>query len=379
MALCVVLLVGAGLLVRTLRNLQNTPLGMRTDGLVVFGINPQNVHSFQEGVTFYQELTRRLRVLPGVESVALMDMRPGSGWSNNFPVHVDGKIPPDSGPYGGEVRNNRVGPDAFHTLGVPVIAGREFTDADTASSPKVVIINETFAKRYLPNENPIGHHLGGVKPEDQMTIIGVVKDHKFTSVTEEPIPMFWDDYTQGDSVGAMHVEMRVHGDPLGVLPAVRKAVQQMDPDMPLIDPQTQQAQFEESISQQILFARLGGFFGLLAVVLVATGLYGTLAYRVNNRTVEIGVRMAVGAQREQIVWMVLRDSLILTVIGLVIGIPLAAFVTKTLSSALYGVKIHDVTSYALAIAGVVLVAVIASAVPARKAASVAPLNALRAE
>jgi predicted permease len=379
MALCVVLLVGAGLLGRTLRNLQNTPLGMRTDGLVVFGINPQNIHSFQEGVTFYQELTRRLRVLPGVESVALMGMRPGSGWSNNFRVHVDGKIPPNGGAHGGEVRNNWVGPDAFHTLGVSVIAGREFTDADTASSPKVVVINETFAKRYLPNENPIGHHVGGTKPEDQSTIIGVVKDHKFTSVTEEAMPMYWEDYTQGDSVGQMHVEMRVHGDPLVVLPAVRKAVQQMNPDLPLIDPQTQQAQFEESISQQILFARLGGFFGLLAVVLVTTGLYGTLAYRVNNRTVEIGVRMAVGAQREQIVWMVLRDSLVLTAIGLVIGIPLAAFVTKTLSSALFGVKVHDVTSYGLAIVGVVLVALVASVVPARKAASVDPLNALRAE
>jgi len=376
MALCVVLLVGAGLLVRTLRNLQNTSLGMRTEELVVFGVNPQHVHSLAESRAFYEELTRRLRVLPGVESVGLISMRPGSGWSNNYPIYVDGKQPDVNG---GQVRNNAVGPDTFHTLGVPVIAGREFKDSDTASAPRVAIINETFAKMYLPNQNPIGHRLGGLKPDEQATIIGVVKDHKFTGITETPTPTYWDNYLQKDRLGQMHVELRVHGDPLAMLPAARKALQQMDPDLPLMNPQTQQAQFEESISQQVLFARLGGFFGLLAVVLVATGLYGTLAYRVNNRTVEIGVRMAVGAQRGQIVWMVLRDSLVLTSIGLLLGIPLAAFVTKALSSALYGVKVRDVTSYGLAIAGVVVVALIASAIPARKAAKVDPLNALRAE
>jgi ABC-type antimicrobial peptide transport system permease subunit len=166
---------------------------------------------------------------------------------------------------------------------------------------------------------------------------------------------------------------------MAILPAVRKVLQQMDPNLPLLKPMRQRAQFEESISQQLLFARLAEFFGLLAVLLVATGLYGTLAYRVNNRTIEIGVRMAIGARRGQVVWMVLRDSLILTVIGVVIGIPLTALVARALASALYGVKPNDALSYLLAIFGVVLVALVASAVPAGKAASVDPIRALRAE
>ena len=159
----------------------------------------------------------------------------------------------------------------------------------------------------------------------------------------------------------------------------RKVVQQMDPSLPLIEPTTQKAQYETTISQRLLFARLAGFFGLLAVVLVATGLYGTLAYRVNNRTVEIGVRMAVGAQRRQVVWMVLRDSLLLTAIGVVIGVPLASLTAKALTSALYGVQPYDSVSYLSAVCGVALVAIVASLLPARRAANVDPLSALRAE
>jgi len=378
MALCVVLLVGGGLLIRTLRNLQHIPLGFRTEGLVVFGVNPQNIHSVLEGTAFYQELMRNLRVLPGVESVTIMAERLGSGWSDNGNMLVDGKIP--NGTNGSSwVRSNIAGPDFFHTLGVPVLAGRDFADSDTATSPHVGIINEQFAKRFLPNQNPLGHSIGTGDGEYQMTIVGVVKDHKYRSIDEEPIPMAWYMYAQIPITGKMHVELRVYGEPLAILPAARKVVQQMDSGLPLIQPMTQQAQYETTISQQLLFARLAGFFGLLAVVLVATGLYGTLAYRVNHRTVEIGVRMAVGAQRVQVVWMVLRDSLILTAIGVVIGLPLAALVAKALASALYGVTPYDALSYWLAVVGVAMVAMIASIVPARRAASVDPLSALRAE
>jgi ABC-type antimicrobial peptide transport system permease subunit len=191
--------------------------------------------------------------------------------------------------------------------------------------------------------------------------------------------MAWYMYAQIPITGKMHVELRVHGEPLAILPAARKAVQQMDPGLPLIQPITQQAQYEQTISQQLLFARLGGFFGLLAVLLVATGLYGTLAYRVNQRTVEIGVRMAVGAQRRQVVWMVVRDSLVLTAIGVALGVPLAALLARALTSALYGVKPYDILSYSLAVYGVVCVALAASLIPARRAASIDPLSALRAE
>ncbi|HTS35638.1 MAG TPA: ABC transporter permease [Candidatus Solibacter sp.] len=378
MALCVVLLVGGGLLVRTLRNLQNIPLGFSTDGLVVFGVNPQTVHSVPEGIAFYQELMRKLRLLPGVESVTIMEERLGSWWSDNNSMQVDGK-PPDTS-YGSTwVRSNVAGPDFFHTLGIPVLEGRDFADSDTASSPHVGIINELFAQRFLPNQNPLGHTIGTDDGKYQMTIVGVVKNHKYRSMDEEPIPMAWYMYAQIPITGKMQVELRVHGEPLAILPAARKVVQQMDPNLPLIDPVTQRAQFETTISQQLLFARLAGFFGVLAVLLVATGLYGTLAYRVNNRTVEIGVRMAVGAQKGQVIWMVLRDSLILTAIGVLIGVPLASLTARALTSALYGLEPYDAWSYSLAVCGVALVAIVSSLIPARRAANVDPLRALRAE
>jgi ABC-type antimicrobial peptide transport system permease subunit len=191
--------------------------------------------------------------------------------------------------------------------------------------------------------------------------------------------MAWYMYAQIPIVGKMDLELRVHGDPLAILPSARKVVQQMDPNLALIKPMTQRAQFELTISNQILFARLAGFFGLLAVVLVATGLYGTLAYRVSRRTAEIGVRMALGAARGQVVWMILRDSLLLTAFGVVAGIPLAILVGRALSSSLYGVRPLDLVTYALAISGVTLVALAASAAPAGRAASIDPQKALRAE
>jgi ABC-type antimicrobial peptide transport system permease subunit len=191
--------------------------------------------------------------------------------------------------------------------------------------------------------------------------------------------MAWYEYAQIPMVSKMDVELRVHGDPLAILPAARKAVQQLDPNLPLIRPMTQRAQFDTTISSQMLFARLAGFFGLLAVVLVATGLYGTLAYRVSRRTAEIGIRMAMGAARGQVVWMILRDSLVLTAVGVSLGIPFAMVVGRALNSSLYGVRPLDGLSYAIAVLGLTVVAVVASAVPARRAAAIEPLTALRAE
>ena len=283
---------------------------------------------------------------------------------------------------GGLVRGNVVGSDFFHTLGVPILAGRDFTDADTASAPLAVIINETFAKTYLPNQSPIGHHLEWNKT--QAAIVGMVKDSKYTGITEKPVPMIWTPYMQSPGgVGEMHIELRVAtqpgGDPLAILPAVRRAVAETDPNLPLQQPMTQRAQFDESISQQQLFARLAGFFGLIAVVLVATGLYGTMAYRVNNRTMEIGVRMALGAKRDQVVWMIVRESLILAAAGVALGVPLVLLVSRLLSSQLFGVQPYDAVSYLLAVTGVALVATLATLLPARRAASIDPVRALRSE
>jgi predicted lysophospholipase L1 biosynthesis ABC-type transport system permease subunit len=194
---------------------------------------------------------------------------------------------------------------------------------------------------------------------------------------EEPIPMAWWDYAQSPEESEMNVEMRVQGDALAILPEVRKVVAQMDPDVPLIQPILQREQFEQSISHQLLFARLAEWFALLAIVLLATGLYGTLAYRVNLRTAEIGVRMAVGARRPQVVWMILQDSLVLTAVGALAGIPLAMLAGHALTSSLYGVKPLDGLSYLLALLGLAVVALAASAIPAARAASVDPLTALR--
>ena len=378
MSLCVVLLVAAGLLIRTLRNLENTPLGMKVDHLVVFGVNPE-IKSLPQGRQFYLDLIRKLRTLPGVQSVTIMQERLGSGWSNNSDMMVDGKIPQVASGSSTTVRSNVVGPGFFTTLGVPVLVGRDFADSDTATSPHVGIINEEFARRFLPNQNPLGHVIGPDNGMYQMTIVGVVKNHKYRSIDEEPIPMAWYMYAQIPIIGRMDVEMRVHGEPLAILPATRQAVQQIDPNLPLIRPMTQRAQYDTTISSQLLFARLAGFFGLLAIVLVATGLYGTLAYRVNHRTAEIGIRMAMGARRGQVVWMVLRDSLLLTALGVAIGIPLAILAGRALASSLYGVKPLDGVSYLLSAIGVAGVALIASALPARRAASVEPMTALRTE
>jgi MacB-like periplasmic core domain len=177
------------------------------------------------------------------------------------------------------VRSDVAGPDFFRALGVPVLAGRDFVDSDTATSPHVGIINQQFAERFLPNQNPLGHIIGPDNGRYQMIIVGVVKDHKYRSIDESQIPMAWYRYAQIPVTGTMHVEMRVQGEPLAILPSAHKAVQQMNPNLPLIRPMSQRAQFDKSISGQTLFARLAGFFGFLAVVLVATGLYGTLAYR----------------------------------------------------------------------------------------------------
>jgi predicted permease len=372
MALCLVLLVSGGLLTRTLRNLQNIPLGMRADGLVVFALNPQHASTEPELVRFYQELQTRLRILPGVESVAMMRDRLGSGWSNNNDVTVDGQTP-DSARGPSTVRSNDIGPGLFHTLQVPLLLGRDFTDADTVTTPPVAVVNELFVDRFLPGQNPLGHRVNG------FVIIGVVKNHKYRSMEEEPIPMAWWNYAQSPEEGEMNVAMRVQGDAMAILPEVRKIVARMDPDVPLIQPILQREQFEQSISRQLLFARLAEFFALLAVVLLATGLYGTLAYRVNMRTAEIGVRMAVGARRPQVVWMVLKDSLVLTAVGVFAGVPLAMLAGRALTSSLYGVTPLDGVSYLLALVGLVVVALAASAVPAARAASVDPLTALRVD
>jgi predicted permease len=374
-AICLLLLVAAGLLIRTLRNYQTQDLGMRADGLLVFGITPQRAQSAQETLAFYRTLLDRIHALPGVESATVMENRIGSGWSNNNDDSVDGvslgaKFGPQS-----IVRSNNVGPDYFEVLGVPILEGRDLADSDTPTSLPVVVVNETFVKRFLPNTNPLGH-----KVRDNRTIVGVVKDSRYTRVDEPPMPMAYYAAFQGLNVGdTLHVEVRVNGEPMTVLPLIRQLVHDMDPNVPLEKPITQRAQFEESYEGPTMFARLGGFFGGLAALLVATGLYGTLSYRTNRRTTEIGTRMALGAPRGRVLWMIMRESLLISCVGAAAGFVLAFFGARFLSAMLYQLSPLDPVSFGLATFCVVGVGCIAAFLPSWRAARVDPMVALRYE
>jgi predicted permease len=379
-SLCLALLVCASLLLRTLRNLESLDLGLRAQGLLVFGITPPQVlHTDAEVVHFYQSLLDRLRALPGVESATLMENRIGSGWSNNNDAYVDGRNPRSN--ISSSMRCNTVGPDYFHVLGTPILLGRDFTDADSAMAPKVAIINRTFAQRYLVGREPLGHRVAfdqGPKA-DQYSIVGVVQDSKYTSVQEEAKPMAYFPYTQISGTATMHIEIRTEGNPAALLPMVRRAVRDFGSDLPLLEPMTQQEQFDQSFTDERLSARLAMSFGLLAALLVATGLYGTLSYRVSRRTAEIGVRMALGAQRRQVLWMILGESLAVSVAGILFGLPLSIAGARVLRFMLFGLGPGDPLAFAAAIIGLATVVLAASMIPARRATKVDPMVALRYE
>jgi predicted permease len=376
-ALCFTLLAAAGLLVRTLINYQRTDLGMRTQGLLVFGITPQQQITNDARFAFYRDLLDRMRSLPGVDSATLMANRLGSGWSMNDHPILDGvDYSPDQVP----LRENRIGPGFLRTLGIPLLAGRDIRDSDTPTSPRVVIVNQTFVQKLLPHTSPLGHRLGDSRSNNAFTIIGIAKDSKYRSVDEKPRAMAYYPYTQmGDAPATMQVELHIQGDPLALLPSVEQAVHGIDPNLPLEKPMTQAAVFEDSFSDQRLFARLSLFFGLLAALLVAIGLYGMLSYRISRRTMEIGVRMAVGARRMQIVAMVLRESLGIVALGIVIGFPLALLTSHSMASMLYNLAPTDKVTLLAALLGIMAVGLAAGTIPARRAASIDPMEALRSE
>jgi predicted permease len=379
-ALCVMLLAGAGLLVRTLLNLEKANLGLQAKGLAVFGVTPpQSVRSDDQAVQFFGAILGRLRSLPEVESATLLENRLGIGWSNNTGVYVDGVVP--NGKKFAPLRWNTVGSDFAHVLNVPLLIGRDFNDADSSTSAPVAIVNQTFVNNYLKGRNPIGHRISwyedGGKPS--YTIVGVVADSKYTAVRESPRPMAYFPFTQIPGIGTMQLELRTRGNPLAALDDARRVVKDFGPDLPLLQPMTQEEQFRDSFSDDRMFARLSVFFGFLAAVLVATGLYGTLAYRVNRRTAEIGVRMALGAQRHQVLWMVLRESLLISALGVAVGFPAAIACARLLRSMLFNLTPGDPLTFVLALAGISLVTVLAAAVPARRASSVDPILALREE
>ena len=368
-AICLVLLMAAMLLLRTLRNYGTQNLGMQAQGLLVFGVTPQG-----QGDThvFYRTLLDRLRQAPGVESVSMAENRPGSGWTDNNDLMLDGVEKE-----GVSLRSNGVGAGFFHTMGVPILAGRDIAESDGPDTPRVALVNETFVKKFLTSTNPLGHVLGGDKY--RCTIVGVVQDSKYNGVDEKPMPMAYYAQMQGSALGTMHIEVRTRGEAMAILPELRKIAAALYPNVPLEKPITQEEQFSKSYAQQRMFAAMGGFFGVLAALLVATGLYGTHSFRVNRRTTEIGVRMALGATRGQVLAMVMRESVWILAGGLAAGIPLTFFAIRPLKSMLYQMSPFDAASFAVAIAAMIAVAGCAALLPARRAASIEPMQALRAE
>jgi predicted lysophospholipase L1 biosynthesis ABC-type transport system permease subunit len=244
-----------------------------------------------------------------------------------------------------------------------------------------VIVNDAFARRYLPSRDPLGHRIALSTAPDarQFTIVGVAANSRYTSVRESERPMAYIPYSQVPGNSGMHVEVRALGDPTRLLPDIRRIVAEFGPDLPLLKPLTQQAQFAQSFSNERLFSRLAAAFGLLAAALVAAGLYGTLSYRVSRRTREIAVRMALGARRGQVLWMVLGDSLAVCAAGMLIGLPLAIAGSRFLESILFGLTRYDLPSFTGALAAVSMVSLVASLVPAARAVSVDPMTSLRAE
>ncbi len=376
MAFCVVLLVASGLLVRTLFNYRNVDLGLKADQVLAVGVHPIGSLPNAEKLAFYNRLEENLRLLPGVQSVTVAAERPGSGWSDNNTLTLDGRaLPWDDGK--NMLRSNNVGAAFFATLGIPVLAGRDIRASDTRTSQPIAVVNQTLAQRYFHDGSPIGHTID--RFGTPTTIVGVVRDSKYRSADEEKRPMAWFSYQQLDSISNMDVEVRVNGDGLALLPAIRNVVRQIDSSIPLGKPQLLSTAFEDGYLMPALVARLAVFFGGLAALLVAIGLYGTLSYRVSNRTAEIGLRMALGAARMNVLWMVLRDSLIMVSAGLVIGLPLAWLASRSLASQLYQLSAHDPYTLVAACVGVVLVSLIAAFVPARRAAAIEPMRALRTE
>jgi predicted permease len=378
-ALCVTLLVGAGLLVRTLQNLDGADLGLRTSGLFVFGLTPpSSIKGDVSTVQFYQSLMEKVRALPGVESVTLMGNRIGSGWANNTTPFVDGARP--TGVTSPSMRWNNVGPDYFRVLGTPMLLGRDFAEADL-TGPPTVIVNDAFAQMYLPGRSALGHSvaLSNRPGTRQFTIIGVAANSRYTAVREPTSPMAYFLYSHIRAPSELHIEVRASGDPARLTPDIRRIVAQLGPDLPLIRPMTQHAQFAQSYRNERLFSRLAAAFGVLAAILVAIGLYGTLSYRVARRTPEIGIRVALGARRDQVVWMVVRDSLVVCVAGILLGVPLAIAGSRFLESMLFGLTTWDPWSYVGALVAVIVLTVLASLVPARRAVAVDPMVALRSE
>jgi len=379
-SMCAVLLFGGELLYATLRNLERSDLGMRTAGVLVFGVTPQsNVQADEDAMRLHLRILEALRALPGVDHATVSAVRLGTGGSANDGVLVDGRNPLPAKPTAPS-HGNLVGSDFFHTLGIPLQLGRDFNQADISGPNKVAIINQTFADRYLPHVNPLGHQVAPFEsPKSTYTIVGVARNSRYTGVREHDAPTAYLPFTKVHGISEMQYEIHTLADPKALWAEATKVVHGVDPNLPLENPITQREQFETTISQERLIARLSACFGGLAMFLVLVGLYGTISYSVSSRTIEIGVRIALGAQRGEVLGMVVRESGLVALLGLAIGLPIGFALGHALQSMLFGLSPADPVACLAALSGIAIVTLLATLVPARRATTLDPLKALRAE
>jgi putative ABC transport system permease protein len=393
-AMSVVLLSAAALLGQSLRNLEHQNFGFETQGRYIAWINPMlSNYKPEQMEPMFRQIDDRLRQIPGVRMAAPALYAPMTGDSWNDGIRIEGRPEPGAKEDTG-AGWARVMPGFFETLGAKMLLGRPIAEQDTAATRKVAVINEAFAKRFFKGQNPIGQHFGPdkIKYSSTYEIVGVVKDMRYMTYDyKEPVrPMFWlperqtvqyDDpaYRSGEiwSHFLNNIVIWASGNPPGMEESVRKALASVDPNLVLYEVDPYASVVSADFQQQNMIATLTMLFGALGLLLAAIGLYGVLAYTVEQQTGEIGVRMALGADRGQVVKMVLRGSVSQIGIGLAIGIPAAIGAGKLMSDQLFGVKPWDPIMLTLATLLLGLAALLASVIPARRAAGVEPMEALR--
>jgi predicted permease len=388
-AVSLLLLIGAGLFISSLQNLRKVDAGFTRENVLVLKLEPVGSdRNMGSGLAIrYDELIGRVEAIPGVLRASLVGYSPitrrewlemGQSPAMIMPISVNDN--PDRPGEEVTIPWMQVYPNSFATLGMPLLAGRDFTPQDDRQSQIVAVINESMARRFFGGGNPLGRRIRhSYDPGLNMEIVGVVKDTKYRSLREQVGPMLYLSFYQLGGQGQMTLVVRTAGDPTAVAAAVQREARALDNAMPVFAVETVATQVEASISQERLVATLSGVFGLLALLLACIGLYGVLSYTVTQRTHEIGTRLALGARPQDVLWLVFRDALSLVLAGMAIGGPAAVAATRMISSQLFGVKGADL--FTIFSAGVVLLAVaaLASYLPARKATKVDPMVALRHE
>ncbi len=377
-ALSMALLISAGLFVKSLMNVSRVNLGVKLDNLITFGLSPDlNGYDFARARTFFERTEEEMSAVPGVTAVAasMVPLLAGSNWGSSVSVQGFEKGPDTDA----HAFFNRISSGYFRTLGIPLMSGREFTAADAAGAPKVVIVNEAFAKKFNLGREAVGKRMSDGGPELEMEIVGVVQNAKYSEVRQEPPPVFFMPYRQNDRVGSLNFYVRTSLDPEQMLRTAPGIVARLDPNLPLESVKTMPQQARENVFMDRMVSTLSAAFALLATVLAAVGLYGVLAYTVSQRTREIGLRMALGADGARMRTMILKQVAWMTLVGGVIGIVAAYYLGRAAESLLFELKGTDPVVMSLSVVLLTIVAFAAGYIPAYRASRVHPMQALRYE